>query len=484
VLAHHFSEGERWEKALDYLLQAGSKAAAAFGLREALVLYQRALDVTNRLGDATPAGIHTRIHAARCNLFFGVGEFSRSRDEADALLREARETGNPRLEASALALGAQSAIWMEDFDDGLAAADEAIQLSQRVGFPAALGGGLLIRGIVHAITARHDEADAELTRALEILTESGDTDRQGHALWMIGTLRNWHGRYADGLEKAALGIRAAREKRLVIPLIRCLWVRGVSRVGLGDYEGALTTLREALALAEKSGDDAYVARILNTLGWLHFDCHDFEPGLEMSERCLEIAGQSRDATGPERAAFTLVNEGDAFLAQADLHLASEKLDEAHHIVRHPPRSRWMTWRYATHCYASLGELALRRGDPARASAYADESLEIATPTRSRKYESIAWRLKGRCALMRRSWDDAEEALARSLGFATEIGEPRQLWQAHAAIGTLRAARGRTQEAVASVQTASGILERTRSQVRDPGLAAGLARAQAELSGGH
>jgi tetratricopeptide (TPR) repeat protein len=483
VLAHHFSEGERWEKALDYLLQAGRKAAAAFGLREALALYERALAVTERLGDTAPAGTHTQIHAARCNLFFGVGEFSRSRAEADALLHEARETGNRVLEASALALGAQSAIWMEDFDDGLAAAAESIRLAREVGFPPALGGGLLITGTVHAITARHDEADAELSRALDILREAGDAERQGHALFMLGTLRNWHGRYADGRERAAEGVRVARAKRLVIPLVRCLWVEGVSRVGLGDYEGALATLHEGLALAEKSGDEAYLARILNTLGWLHIDCQDFTPGLELSERGLEIARRSRDATGPERAAFTLINEGDAFLARDDLHLAAEKLDEAHHIVRHPPRSRWMTWRYATHCYTSLGELALRRGDPARAASFADQSLEIAVPTHSRKYESIAWRLKGRCALMRRSWDDADEALARSLAFATEIGEPRQLWQSHAAVGTLRAARGRAEEAVESVGAATKILERTRSQVRDPGLASGLERAQAELSGG-
>jgi hypothetical protein len=90
------------------------------------------------------------------------------------------------------------------------------------------------------------------------------------------------------------------------------------------------------------------------------------------------------------------------------------------------------------------------------------------------------RLKGRSALLRRSWDDAEAALTRALAIATEIGEPRQMWQTHAAIGALRSARGRAGEAEQSVRAAAGILERVRSKVHDPGLAAGLARAQAGL----
>ena len=89
--------------------------------------------------------------------------------------------------------------------------------------------------------------------------------------------------------------------------------------------------------------------------------------------------------------------------------------------------------------------------PAGAASLADECLGIAVPTRSRKYESRAWRLKGRSALLRRSWDDAEAALTRALAIATEIGEPRQMWQTHAAIAALRSARGRAGEAEQSVR---------------------------------
>ena len=161
------------------------------------------------------------------------------------------------------------------------------------------------------------------------------------------------------------------------------------------------------------------------------------------------------------------------MAQGDLESAAAALDEAHHIVQHPPPSRWMTWRYATHCYVSLGELAFARGDLARAASWADQSLEIATPTRSRKYESRAWRLKGDVATLRRTWDDAEQFLHRASSIADEIAEPRSRWHALAAIGRYALVRGRRDDARRAYATASEIVDRIVIKVADAALRAGL-----------
>ncbi|HET8532378.1 MAG TPA: hypothetical protein VFO08_14600, partial [Methylomirabilota bacterium] len=153
--------------------------------------------------------------------------------------------------------------------------------------------------------------------------------------------------------------------------------------------------------------------------------------------------------------------------------AAQALDESHHVVRHPPSSRWMTWRYATHCYASLGQLALLQGDPERAGRLADQSLEIGLPTRSRKFEAWAWRIKGEAATARGAWDEAEKALRDSLGLAEAIGQPRQTWLSHVALGRLDAARGRRDDAAARYRSAWAIITGLRATTREPGLRAGL-----------
>jgi predicted ATPase len=50
VLAYHFMKGEEWAKALEYLLNAAEKATQAFAIREAVVLYNQALEAAGKLG--------------------------------------------------------------------------------------------------------------------------------------------------------------------------------------------------------------------------------------------------------------------------------------------------------------------------------------------------------------------------------------------------------------------------------------------------
>jgi tetratricopeptide (TPR) repeat protein len=228
----------------------------------------------------------------------------------------------------------------------------------------------------------------------------------------------------------------AREQHLVIPLLRCLWNEGLAASDLGEYDRSLVALEEGLTLAEKIGDDAYIPRFLNTIGWLRIECGDFAGGVELSELSYEVTGRSSRAghgTGAERRAFIRNNQAEAWMVRGDLAATAEALDEAHHVVRHPPPSRWMTWRYSTQCYAGLGQLALLQGDPERDRRLADQSLEICVPTRSRKFESWVWRIKGESATARHAWDEA-------------LGRYRRAW---------------------------ALITRLRAATRDPGLRAGL-----------
>jgi len=113
------------------------------------------------------------------------------------------------------------------------------------------------------------------------------------------------------------------------------------------------------------------------------ECGDLGRGMELSEQSYEVTGRSSRAghgTGAERRAFIRNNEADAWMTRGDLASAADALAESSHIVRHPPPSRWMTWRYATHCYASQGQLALLQDDPDHARRLAEQSLELGVPT--------------------------------------------------------------------------------------------------------
>jgi tetratricopeptide (TPR) repeat protein len=392
------------------------------------------------------------------------------------LVELARRVQDRPEEAGALVQLASALQWTENFPAALERAREAIEIAEAVGAAAPLSGGLFVRGYVQAVSGRLDAAEADLLRAFEVARTSGDPGRQALALHLLGLRKSWQGQYREGLELNGDGARIAREHRLVLPLLRCRWVQGLASSETGNYDAGLAALDEGLALAEKIGDDAYIPRFLNTLGWLRIDCGDFARGAELSERAYELTDRSSRAghgTGAERRAFIRNNEADALMAQGDLAGAAEALEETLHTIQHPPPSRWMTWRYTTHCFASLGQLALLRGDPERARRLADQSLEVATPTASRKYESWAWRIKGESATARRAWGEAEDALGRARALAEAIGQPRQRWMSQVAIGRLHAARGLREEALGHYRAAWTIIASLRTGTQNRDLRAGL-----------
>jgi tetratricopeptide (TPR) repeat protein len=138
----------------------------------------------------------------------------------------------------------------------------------------------------------------------------------------------------------------------------------------------------------------------------------------------------------------------------------------------------MRFRYSIHLHASLGELALARGDMVRAREHAEQCLEAAARTTSRKNLVKGWRLTGEIATAARRWDDAEAALRQALAIAERIGNPPQLWQTHAALARLHAARGRSADTHAARAAARAVLERTKAALPDDALRAAFERAPA------
>ena len=245
---------------------------------------------------------------------------------------------------------------------------------------------------------------------------------------------------------------------------------GVNLTGQGAYDRALASFDEGLTLAERVGDENYTPRYLNSLGWLHMECGDLDRARELNQRAAEGGRKRGDH---ESFANAELNLGDIALLKGDLALAREYLEGVHHLVKDPATSEWMRWRYSIHLFASLGELALARGDLTGAREHADECLERATRTRSRKYLVKGWRLSGEIAKARRMWEDADHALREALAVAEFIGNPTQLWQTHMALAQLHSERKTPEAAQQAYEAARNVIEQMKSGLHNPGLRASL-----------
>ena len=63
-LAHHYEQGETWDKALDYLLKAAEKSMGGFAPVDSIHDYTRALEVLGKTG-SEERQVFIRIHGGR-----------------------------------------------------------------------------------------------------------------------------------------------------------------------------------------------------------------------------------------------------------------------------------------------------------------------------------------------------------------------------------------------------------------------------------
>ena len=116
VLAYHFSRGETWGKAFEYFCKAAEKAAQAFATREALTLYDQALEVAGHLGDTVEANTLMTIYRREAALYFILSDFARSHTANEHLLALARQIGDRMSEGTALVGMGMASLWAQDFD--------------------------------------------------------------------------------------------------------------------------------------------------------------------------------------------------------------------------------------------------------------------------------------------------------------------------------------------------------------------------------
>jgi class 3 adenylate cyclase/tetratricopeptide (TPR) repeat protein len=468
VLAHHFTCAENWQQALDYLLKSAQKALHSFANHEAIVLYDQALEVIARLGDAVDIKILMSIREGKSHAYLALSEFMHSHAEGTHLLALARRAKEPIKEGAALAGMGFSSFWLHDFDRALAESREAIEVAGRIGAEPVIAAGRYINGFVYAVTERLDAAKAEWTEALHLGRATAARVPESLSLGCLALHRNWEGAYTEAAQQAEEAVHIARAHRLVVPLLWSVWISGLAAIGKGAYDDALKNLEQHLIFCEKVGAEVIRLRVLNTLGWLWIECGNTTRALDMNRRSMDGAHTRGD---PETSANAKINLADVLLAQGNTDEAGELADETYRMVNNPATSDWMRWRYSTHLFTTLGDLSLAHGDHAKAQEWADQCLEIATRTSSRKNLAKGWRLRGEIELARHRWDDADTALQRALTFAKMTGNPTQIWKTHAAIGRLYEERHQPDAAHAAYAAARNVLDGITYRLRDERLRA-------------
>src|SRR5262249_34748 len=158
-------------------------AAQAFANREAVALYNQALEAAGHLGQAVDIQTVMTIYEAKANLYFVLSDFESSRAEGERLLMLAQPPEDRDRKPTALAGVGMAPAFGPDFARALAAAHQAIAIATETEARPVLAGGYFTTGFVHALTGHLDEAREGIDLAITTSRSGGDVVHQSFALF-------------------------------------------------------------------------------------------------------------------------------------------------------------------------------------------------------------------------------------------------------------------------------------------------------------
>ncbi|HUG56566.1 MAG TPA: hypothetical protein VMJ92_05750, partial [Candidatus Limnocylindrales bacterium] len=191
LLAHHLVAAGETAAAVPHLLEAAARAQRAFAPREAVVHYERALEIG--VPDEQVAGILERV-AEACYLF----DFARSRKAAEEAAGEFRARGDRHGLSRMLRLASRDAWQQADASRARTLAQEAIQALDGLDDSVELGRAVANLAGLRMIARADEEAIAVAERALALGERFADAWTVANALITKGSALNNVGRTDEG----------------------------------------------------------------------------------------------------------------------------------------------------------------------------------------------------------------------------------------------------------------------------------------------
>jgi tetratricopeptide (TPR) repeat protein len=414
-LAHHSLRGERWEKALVYCRQAGSKATMRSAHREAVQCFEQALLALQHL----PETLETREQAI--DLHFAV---------RNALLP------------------------LADHAQVYAHLHIAETLARSLNDQRRLGRAFAYMAEHFRLTSEPVRAIESGERALALATALGDFDLQVMALHFLGTSCSALGEYRRAVDYFNRNVTSLTGELLRerfgmtgLPAVMSRTWLVWCLADLGEFDAGIARGDEAIRLAEATEHPFSLTQAYYALGTLFLCQGNLPRAIHVLERGL---GLCRTA-----AILTWLPSLAAALGYA--YTLSERMSEALPLLQQAvaqDTSRGITAGHARRV-AYLSEAHLLTGRFDEAADLATSALAFARTLKARGNEAYALWLQGEISAHQHplAGAAADAWYQQALTLAAALGMRPLQAHCHRSLGTLYAATGEREQSRSAFSTA-------------------------------
>jgi predicted ATPase/class 3 adenylate cyclase len=459
LLARHYLLAEEWQPAFDYHLRAGRQAQSRYANREAITLYERALQIAEKIEPRTENQEPKATDGSRLSVLGSqavelrerlgvvhalIGEYDAALERYQAALNLLQQQPNTTIEELLRLHHHIARVYGERgaFETALEWVERALALASERPI-LELARCLLLGASLHRRQGRYPVALEWSARALPIAEQFGSLRDQAYAFKLLGNSYLSLSDTTRALDLLSRSVQLYEQIQELAGLADAHNDLANVCYELGQLSDARHHYEAGAEIKEAIGDVAGQAMIANNLGGVLKLQNQIDAAIEQYQRSLAIYERlgSRYATG-----VLHMNLGATYLQRGDLPSAEERLRKSADLFNQVGAEDFLPEleRY-------LAELHLQRDDLPKARLACELSLATALRLEARAEEGMTRRVLARIMAQDGDAQGAWEELEHSLTILREAAGPHEIARTLVAIAALAPALGRRaagQEAIA------------------------------------
>jgi tetratricopeptide (TPR) repeat protein len=483
LLAHHYERSGKAEKAIEYLMLAAEKSNQSMAAQTACVFFKQALKIVESAHISLDPDKDRRIHQGLASASVDIGDINAALENCGKAMDVCRKHGMVAHEMEILVgLGVTRFFTFMEREEAIRFYEEEIARAREVGDRGAESQILSAKGFYLGSLGYRYEGYNMAVEAEAMALQAGNPRAVVGARGLRAFAERWLGRPRIAVELTE-GLTDELSKMFNLnQLSGFIYFRGLSLAEMGRIEDAIIALNHGIELCEKLRSPIHLGRLYNTVGYCYSEIHHPEEAWRWNLKSDGIARKlieqypMRGLIAGEIVAQASVNLMENLFDQGKTEEAWSRIKPFEEESKGPDyyRSR-DRWTARLDCLMSL--ILLQRGKIDEAEVRIIKNLEISRRERTKKIEGRFLRLLGEVQMKRYESDNAIQRMSEAVLILKEVGNPRQLWQAHASLASAFSELRRESEAREQWGAAAEVIRRTAGGLSDRQLREGFLSAK-------
>jgi class 3 adenylate cyclase/tetratricopeptide (TPR) repeat protein len=483
LLAHHYGRSGNTEKAVEYLMLAGEKSNKNKAVQTACEFFRQALRVVENSHMSLDPDKDKRIHQGLASASVDIGDINAALENYGKAMEVCQRYGVIADEMEIL-VEIGWARWFTPMtrEEAIRSYEEEISRAREVGDKAAESRILSSKGFYLANLGHRYEGYNMVVEAEAMALQSGNPRAVLATRGIRAVSERWLGRPGRTVELTEGATEVVSKMFNLNQLSGLIFIRGLSLAEIGRVEDAITTLQHGIDLCEKFGGTVHLGRLYNTLGYCYGEIHRPEEAWKWNLKSEEITRKLMEQYPMTALIFAEI------VAQANVNLMENMFDQGNteevwnriksfgKESKSPGYNRSRDrWEARLDSLASL--ILLQREKVDEAEVLITKNLEMSRREHTKKIEGRFSRLLGVVRMKREEFELAISSISEAILILKEVGNPRQLWEAHVSLASVYDRLRRESEAREQWGAAAEVIQKTANGLSDRELREGFLNAK-------